>query len=69
MSDARQSPIPQDRVNENVDEAERADTAKQEQRQQKRDLADQGVDGRPGTNPTEQPGVPSGNQGPAEGGD
>jgi hypothetical protein len=69
MSDARQSPIPQDRVNENVDQAERAETAKQEQRQQERHLADQGVDERPGTNPKEQPGIPDGGEGPAEGGD
>ena len=69
MSDARQSPIPQDRVNENVDQRERAETAKQEQRQQERYLRDQGVDERPGTNPKEQPVVPDGDTGPAEGGD
>jgi len=69
MSDARQSPIPQDRVNENVDQRERAETAKQEQRQQERHLRDQGVDERPGTNPNEQPGIPEGDAGPADGGD
>ena len=44
MSDARQSPIPQDRVNENVDQRQRAETAKNEQRQRERYLRDQGVD-------------------------
>lgn len=69
MSDARQSPIPQDRVNENVDQAGGAATGKQEQRQQERYLRDQGVDERPGTNPKEQPGIPDGDVSPAEGGD
>lgn len=69
MSDARQSPIPQDRVNENVDQRQRAATAKQEQRQLERHLRDQGVDERPGTNPKEQPGIPDPAAGPAEGGD
>jgi hypothetical protein len=69
MSDARQSPIPQDRVDENVDQRERAETAKHEQRQRERHLRDQGVDERPGTNPKEQPGIPDGDAGPAEGGD
>jgi hypothetical protein len=69
MSDARQSPIPQDRVNENVDQAERARTAKEEQRQLERHLERQGVDERPGTNPRQQPGIPDEAEGPAEGGD
>jgi len=69
MSDARQSPIPQDRVNENVDQRERAETAKHEQRQQERYLRDQGVDERPGSSPKEQPGIPDGAAGPADGGD
>ena len=69
MSDARQSPIPQDRVNENVDQRGRAETAKHEQRHQERYLRDQGVDERPGTNPKEQPGIPEGETSPAEGGD
>jgi len=69
MSDARQGPIPQDRVNENVDQRELAQTAKEEQRQQERYLKDQGVDERPGTNPKEQPGILDGGAGPAEGGD
>ena len=69
MSDARQSPIPQDRVNENVDQRERAETARQEQSQQERYLRDQGVDERPGTNTSEQPGLRDDEAGPAEGGD
>jgi hypothetical protein len=69
MSDARQSPIPQDRVNENTAERDLADASKQEQRQQERWLKDQGVDERPGTNPQEQPGIPDGPTSPAEGGD
>ena len=60
MSDARQSPIPQDRVNENIAERDLANASKQEQRQQERWLKDQGVDERPGTNPQEQPGIPDG---------
>ena len=70
MSDARQSPIPQDRVNENIAEADLANASKQEQRQQERRQKDQGVDERPGgTNPQEQPGIPDGPTSPAEGGD
>ena len=55
MSDARQSPIPQDRVRSNVDRGELAEQAKQEKRQLTRYLKEQGVDERPGTNPTEEP--------------
>ena len=69
MSDARQSPIPQDRVKENVDQAGLAQTSKEEQRQQERWLEDQGVDERPDMNPEQQPGVPDEAAGPAEGGD
>ncbi|MCV0403831.1 MAG: hypothetical protein K5924_08975 [Chloroflexi bacterium] len=69
MSDARQSPIPQDRVNENVDQAQRARDGKQEFAEQERYLREQGVDERPGTNPKEQPGLPDDPQGPAEGAD
>jgi hypothetical protein len=69
MSDARQSPIPQDRVNENVDQRQRAETAKHEQRQRERYLKDQGVDERPGTNPPEQVGIPGEPTGPGDGGD
>jgi hypothetical protein len=67
MSDARQSPIPQDRVNENIDQRERAETSKQEQRQHERYLRDQGVDERPGTNPREEPAAPDGMTSPADG--
>ncbi len=71
MSDARQSPIPQDRVNENVDQQHRAETSKQEERMNQRHLEGQAQDGEalPGTNPDEQPGIPDEPQGPAEGGD
>lgn len=69
MSDARQSPIPQDRVNENIDQRERAETSKQEQAQQERYLRGQGVDERPGSNPREQPGIPNEETSPADGGD
>jgi hypothetical protein len=66
MSDARQSPIPQDRVNENVDQRQRAETAKNEQRQRERYLRDQGVDERPGTNPAAQPATSGERGGPAD---
>lgn len=69
MSDARQSPIPQDRVNENVDQRERAQTSKFEKRMQDRQLERDGVDERPGTNPQEQPGMPGEAKGPGDGGD
>lgn len=69
MSDSRQSPIPQDRVADNVDQRQRADEARQEQGQRERYLKEQGVDERPGTNPKEQPGIPNEPDGPAEGGD
>jgi hypothetical protein len=69
MSDARQSPIPQDRVNENIDHAGRAKASTEQQRQQQRWLEDQGVDERPGTNPEEQPGIPNEPGGLADGGD
>ena len=69
MSDSRQSPIPQDRVNENVDQAQRAKDNQQQMAEQERYLKDQGVDERPGTNPTEQPGKPGEPTSPAEGGD
>jgi hypothetical protein len=69
MSDSRQSPIPQDRVDHNVDQRQRASESKNEQRQHERYLEEQGVDERPGTNPKEQPGFPDEPTGPAEGGD
>jgi hypothetical protein len=69
MSDSRGSPIPQDRVNENVDQRQRARESKHEQRQRERYLEDQGVGERPGTNPQERPGTPGEEKGPAEGGD
>ena len=69
MSDARQSPIPQDRVNENVDQAQRAADDQRQAAEQDRYLRDQGVDERPGTNPEEQPGTPDEPSSPADGGD
>ena len=69
MSDSRHSPIPQDRVNENVDQAQRAKDSKREYAEQERYLKDQGVDERPGTNPKEHPGVPDEPTSPAEGRD
>ena len=69
MSDSRQSPIPQDRVDENVDQAQLAREDQQQMAEQERYLKDQGVDERPGTNPEEQPGIPGESNSPAEGGD
>ena len=69
MSDSRESPIPQDRVNQNVDQAQRAKDNQREMAERERYLKDQGVDERPGTNPEEKPGVPGEPTGPAEGGD
>jgi hypothetical protein len=69
MSDARQSPIPQDRVNENVDRAQLATDDQRQAAEQERYLRDQGVDERPGTNPKEQPGIPDQPTSPADGGD
>jgi len=62
MSDSRNSPIPQDRVDENVDQAQRAKDNQQQMAEQERYLKDQGVDERPGANPDEP-------KSPAEGGD
>ena len=69
MSDSRQSPIPQDRVDENVDQAQLAKDDQQQMAEQERYLKDQGVDERPGTNPAEQPGISDEPASPAEGGD
>ena len=69
MSDSRQSPIPQDRVNENIDQAQRAKDDHRQAAEQERYLRDQGVDERPGANPKEQPGMPDKPIGPADGGD
>ncbi len=69
MSDARQSPIPQDRVDENTDQAQLAADDQRQAAEQERYLKDQGVDERPGTNPGEQPGIPDQPASPAEGGD
>ena len=69
MSDSRQSPIPQDRVDENVDQAQLARDDQRQMAEQERYRKDQGVDERPGTNPEEQPGIPDKPASPAEGGD
>ena len=69
MTDSRQSPIPQDRVNENVDQGQLAADDQRQMAEQERYLKDQGVDERPGTNPQEQPGIPDEPTSPAEGGD
>ena len=69
MSDARQSPIPQDRVNENTDQAQLATDDQRQAAEQERYLRDQGVDERPGRNPQEQPGIPDQPASPADGGD
>jgi hypothetical protein len=68
MSDSRKSPIPQDRVNENIDQAQRATDDQRKAAEQERYLKDQGVDERPATNPEEQPAVPDEPSGPAKGG-
>ncbi|MGH2381635.1 MAG: hypothetical protein ACRDG7_10500 [Candidatus Limnocylindria bacterium] len=69
MSDSRQSPIPQDRVNQNIDHAQRAKDGHREAAEQERYMKDQGVDDRPGSNPKEQPGIPDEASSPGEGGD
>jgi len=69
MSDARQSPIPQDRVDQNVDQAQRAADDQRQAAEQERYLRDRGADERPGTNPQEQPGIPDEPTSPADGGD
>ena len=69
MSDARQSPIPQDRVNENVDQAQLAADEPSRLPSRSGTCEDQGVDELPGTNAEEQPGIPDEPAGPAEGGD
>ena len=69
MSDSRQSPIPQDRVNANTNTDERAEDDQAQMAEQERYLRDQGVDDRPGGKPEDQPGIPGEPTGPAEGGD
>ena len=69
MSDARQSPIPQDRVDENTDQAQLAADDQRQAAEQERYLKDQGVDERLATNPRDQPGIPDQPASPAEGGD
>lgn len=59
MSDSRQSPIPQDRVDENVDQAQLARDDQKQMAEQERYLKDQGIDERSGANPEEEPGATS----------
>jgi hypothetical protein len=61
MSDSRGSPIPNDRVRENVDVAQRANEGKEAERQRERWLKDRSVDDRPGGDDAKQR--------PGEGGD
>ncbi len=69
MSDSRQSPIPQDRVNANTNTDERAENDQAQMAEQERYLRDQGADERPGARPNDQPGLPDEATGPADGGD
>ncbi len=69
MSDARQSPIPQDRVDENMDNAQLAADDQRQAAEQERYIRGQGGGDLPGTNPEEQPGIPDEPTSPAEGGD
>ncbi len=69
MSDARQSPIPQDRINANLNTEERAASDLAEMAEHERYLKDSGVDERPGANPNDQPGIADEPTSPAEGGD
>ena len=68
MSDARHSPLPQDRVNENVDQAHRAKDNQREFAEQERYLKSRGEDERPGTD-TKVQAERSESDCPAEGGD
>ena len=69
MSDSRQSPIPQDRVNENIDQAQLATDDHRQAAEQERYMKDQGVEDRPGANPKDRPGIPDEPTDPAGGGD
>ena len=69
MSDSRNSPIPQDRVDANINSEERAAANREQMREQERYIEDQAADERSGTNPEEQPGIPDEPTSPAEGGD
>ena len=68
MSDARQSPIPQDRVKENIDQAQRAEDDRRLAAEQERHLQDRG-DGDPPGNHGGQPGMSDEPSSPADGGD
>jgi hypothetical protein len=68
MSDSRQSPIPQDRVNANVNTGERAAIDKAQMDEQERYLKDRSADDSE-VDAKEQPGIPDGPTSPADGGD
>lgn len=69
MSDSRRSPIPQDRVSENIDQAQRAADDHRHAAEQERSLRDQSVDERPRPKGKDQPGDSDGPKSPADGGD
>jgi hypothetical protein len=68
MSDARQSPIPQDRVNENIDQAQRAEDDRRLAAEGERYLHDRGDEDLPGDDGG-QPGISDEASSPADGGD
>jgi hypothetical protein len=69
MSDSRGSPIPQDRVNANVNTGERAAMDEARMREEERRLKDQDIDSRADKDAEDHPGIPNEPAGPAEGGD
>jgi hypothetical protein len=68
MSDRRQSPIPQDRVDANMNVEDRAAMNALEMAERERYLKDRSADD-PAADATEQPGIPDGPSSPADGGD
>jgi hypothetical protein len=55
MSKSRGSPIPIDRVRENLDERQRGDEARERRQQEERYRRDQGVKDRPGVDDAADP--------------
>jgi hypothetical protein len=68
MSDSRQSPIPQDRVDANMNVEDRAAMNAEQRAEQERYLKDRSAED-PAVDATEQPGIPDGPTSPADGGD
>ena len=68
MSDSRQSPIPQDRVDANMNVEDRAAMNAAQMAEQERYLKDRSAED-PQASPNEQPGIPDEPTSPAEGGD